>query len=335
MMIDAAATTIDDAPGPTGGLPLGTATVTQPSVACPAGAPAGATCKDLQISCPGVPDLDVLIADSEPTGAPLGTIVAHDGGAGTGLYNGNTGKPGVGFAQSMTAKGYRFVQVAWATDWASTGHGIKTAGCRPATLFRWIFDNVHGGSRTTGFCAMTASGGTAAALYSIAAYGLKDIWDYLQLAAGPTPARIDYGCEPSLYTGGTRDLCPLLTNAPWQYKLPSSSILSIADGWEGTQSCGSASPPAADVATWANDSLISPTADLDYPQTTMTFWHCATTPNMSTGQSTFFIDQVHPKNDPVEVNCYSGTCQAEEVFEDSGAFDLAVQEMASNCVPNH
>ncbi|HEV7556639.1 MAG TPA: hypothetical protein VGO00_14340, partial [Kofleriaceae bacterium] len=135
-------------------LPLGTATVTQASVTCGHGAAAGAACMNLKVSCPGIPDVTVMLANSKPVGTSKGTIVAHDGGSGTAFYNGNTGDLSRGFAQSLTAKGFRFVQLAWTTDWASTGKGIKTAGCRPATLFRWIFDNIHDGSRTTSFCGM-------------------------------------------------------------------------------------------------------------------------------------------------------------------------------------
>jgi hypothetical protein len=318
------------------GLPLGTLTVTNSMSTCPPHAAPGAACMTANVMCTGEPDIAVTIADVEPTGTPIGTVVAHDGGTGTGYYNGNTGTANA-FSKSLTAKGYRYVQVAWAADWATTGKGIKQAGCRPATVFRWIFDNIHGGSKTAGFCGMGASGGTAAMLYSIASYGLKDVWDYLQLAAGPTPARIDYGCNPSSYTAGARNLCPQLTDAPWQYNhvaTGSSSIVSIVNGWEGTSSCDNPSPPAADIATWSSDSLVSSSSDLNYPQTTMSFWYCVTDPNMSTGQGSFFVDQVHPKNS-AEVNCYAGSCQDEEVFQDTTAFDLAVTDMTNNCVPNH
>jgi hypothetical protein len=80
--------------------------------------------------------------------------------------------------------------------------------------------------------------------------------------------------------------------------------------------------------------LLSPGDDLDYPQTSMSFWYCVLTPNMSTGQGAFFVNQVHPKNTP-SANCYSGVCQIEEVFMDSSAFDAAVTEMTTSCVPNH
>jgi hypothetical protein len=289
------------------------------------------------VSCAGEPDLDLTIADVEPTGTAVGTVVAHDGGAGTGFYNGNTTVAG-GFSKALTAKHYRFVQLAWAGDWASTGMGIKKAGCRPATAFRWVFDHLHGGSQTAGFCGTGSSGGTAALLYSVAAYGLKDIWDHLQLAAGPTPARIDYGCDPTSYAGGARDLCPLLPNARWKYNYVatgSSSVVPIVDGWEGTTTCDSASPPASNVSTWASDSLVSPSDDLSYAQTTMSFWYCVSTPNMSTGQGSFYIEQAHPKNEPVAANCYSGVCQGEEVFEDTTAFAAAIDDMTTHCVPNH
>jgi hypothetical protein len=318
---------------------LGTLTVNMTLPTCPPGAARGAKCTSVTVSCPGLPDIGATIADVEPPGgAPRGTVVAHEGGTGIGYFNGNTGNPDAGFSESFTAANLRYVQVAWGSDWASTGTGIKAAACRPATAFRWIFDNIHGGIHTKAFCGTGSSGGTAALLYSITAYGLKDIWDYLALAAGPTPSRIDYGCDPSLYDGGSRDLCPLLTNAPWSYSYVgpgSSSIVQIANGWEGTKTCGAASPPQADIATWARDGLVSPGDDFTYPQTAMTFWYCVTAPNQSTGESTFYIEQVQPMNSPPPVNCYSGTCQGEEVFEDPSAFNAAVSDMTTLCMPNH
>src|SRR5271163_1614907 len=68
--------------GSTTGLPLGTVTVTQASVACGKDAAPGAKCEALSVACPGIPDLAVTIADVEPAGgATMGTIVSHDGGS--------------------------------------------------------------------------------------------------------------------------------------------------------------------------------------------------------------------------------------------------------------
>jgi hypothetical protein len=313
-------------------LPLGTLTVTDSGVQCLGGAGVGASCMNVKVSCPGLPDLFGMIAVAEPTGSARGTIVTHTGGSGVGFFA--AGAAGKGTEQALTKAGYRFVQLSWDTDWASTGD-IKKAACRPATVFQWVFDNVHGGSRSTGFCGIGSSGGTAALSYSLAAYGMKGSFDYAMLLAGPTPARIDYGCDPSSYTGGPRSLCPLLTNAPWMY---TPGVQSIADGWTGTHTCGGAAG-AGDIAAWQADQLLSAGDDFDYPQTGLSFWYCVSTPNESTGQATFFIDQVHPRNVP-DVNCYAGPvdaggCENEYVLQDSAAFAAAMSEMEASCVPHH
>jgi hypothetical protein len=316
-------------------LPLGTLSVTDPSATCTGSPGEGATCMTVSVSCPGISTIDATIAVIEPSGgSPAGTIVAHAGGAGTGYFNG--GPEGKGFAAAYTAKSFRFVQIAWANDWASGVGSIKSAACRPATAFQWIFDNVHGKSTTKGFCGTGTSGGSAALSYSLAAYGMKSVWDYMLLGAGPAPARIDYGCDPSLYKGPARDLCAGLPSAPFAY-VP--GVATIADGWEGTSSCGKPAS-SSDIAKWSADSVAAPGADFDYPQTGASFWFCLTTPNETTGQGTFLIDQLHTQSGTPDVHCYGGSpapspCQNEYVFEDPNAFNAAVDDMTTKCVPNH
>jgi hypothetical protein len=50
------------------------------------------------------------------------------------------------------------VQLAWTTEWEDTGGGLRAPPARGATVFKYVFDNVQAGDRTTGFCAQ----GTAA-----------------------------------------------------------------------------------------------------------------------------------------------------------------------------
>ncbi len=327
------------APAPDSGataLPLGTLSVTNPSVSCPPGVGAmGASCMSVTVSCPMAPDIDATIAVALPAGTAKGTIVGHAGGAGTGWFAG--GPEGKGFGVAYPEAGFRFVQIAWQNDWASGTGSIKAAACRPATAFRWMFDHIHGGSTTTGFCGTGTSGGSAAMSYSLTAYGLSDVWDYMLLGAGPAPARIDYGCDPSLYTGPARDLCPELTNAPYAY-VP--GVAKIADGWEGTMSCGLSGASSADIAKWASDSVAFPGADLTYPKTGMSFWFCTSMPNETTGQGSFLIDALKPKNVTPDVHCYGGPtspspCTNEYVFQDPKAQSAAVTEMTANCVANH
>ncbi|HUB05651.1 MAG TPA: hypothetical protein VMB50_01550 [Myxococcales bacterium] len=347
-----AACTIDD-----GGVVVvdaGSATVLSQGGLCDAGAGVAgvAQCTTLDVSCPGLPDMQATIADLEPpVGTPLaGTIVTHTGGSGKGFFS--DGPAGEGFDRLYPQAGFRYVQLSWSGDWASTGTGIKAAACRPATAFQWIFENVHGGSHALPFCGTGSSGGAAAFLYALTTYGLKADFDYLVLAAGPTPARMDYGCDPSLYQGSGPSLCPgqpaALDPAPFsysgsQYGYTYGAVDSVADGWEGGTGCGQ-NPTAQQLAEYAGDQLLSPGDDLCYPQTGISWWFCASAPgsapNESTGQATFFIDEVQPAAPP-DVHCYAGdggthgVCYEEYVFQDPGARAAAAAEMEAKCVPRH
>jgi hypothetical protein len=291
---------------------------------CPVGAAAGATCIAIDVSCSGIPDLTATVATANPSGTAKGTIILMSGNTGTTLFNS-------GFASPYLKGGFRVVQLAWASDWEDTGGvGLKSAACRPATFFLWVFNGAHKGSRTAGFCAQGNSGGGIEVAYSLAEYGLADYFDYLVLSSGPGFARIDYGCDPPLYTGGPLNLCPLLQNAPYAFTKGMQ-----VDKYEGTNSCATSNPPQSDINKWAADSIISDGATYSYPKTDMSWYFCTTPPVInSTGEGEFYISQVTPKS-PADVNCYSGFCQGEGVWQDPNAFSMTQSEMLSKCVPNH
>ena len=306
-------------------LQTGTVTFLGP-VTCPSGAASGATCKSITVSCPGLPDINATLGAALPTGAAKGTIILVSGGPGTKFFNS-------GFADVYLNDGFNVSQLAWASDWAdANGAGVKSAACRPATVFKTVFNTVQLGSRTTGFCGQGISGGSAALSYSLAHYGLSDFFDYVVLAAGPGVSRMDYGCDKSLYTGGPLNLCPLLPNAIFNY-----GSGKLVNTWEHTTTCTSKNPLPSDISRWTADSLISTGANYSYPQTGMSWFFCATPPagGGSTGQGSFFISQVVPKNAPPDVNCYSGVCQGEAVWQDPSAFSTTESEMLAQCVPNH
>lgn len=293
------------------------------SATCLSGAPAGATCRSIQVSCSGIPDLNATLGTTLPSGTPKGTILLVSGHGGTTFFDS-------GFANTYLTDGYRVVQLAWASDWEDTGGvGLKSAACRPATVFKSVFTTVHKGSRTAGFCGQGTSGGGAALAYSLVHYGIADYFDYVVIAAGPGVSRMDYGCDKPLYTGPKLNLCPLLTDAPFTYTDGSKF-----NNWEGTTTCATRNPPQADIDKWAGDSLVSSGATYSYPKTSMSWFFCVTKPNNSTGQGKFLIDQVLPRT-PADVNCYSGICTGEAVWQDAGAFDTTHSEMLSKCVPNH
>jgi hypothetical protein len=295
------------------------------SATCPAGAAKGATCQSISVSCPAIPDLKATMATTLPAATPLGTIVMHDSSGGTGMFN-------HGFADDYVADGYRAVQIAWASDWELTGGvGLKAAACRPATFYQFVFTNVHHSSRTTGFCGQGHSAGSATMAFAVAHYGLAGIFDYILLSGGPAVSRMDYGCDPSLYTGPPRDLCSLDTTARYNYGNGSKM-----NQWENTTTCAKPNPPQTDINKWASDSVVSSGATYAYSQTGMSWYFCVTPPvNESGGQATFFIDDVMPKNNPPDVSCYSGVCTGELVWQDPAAFSAMHSEMLSQCVANH
>lgn len=311
-----------------GASPLGSVRMNG-STACAWGAVSAASCKSYTVSCPGVSDIDVTLASRIPTGIPKGTIIFASGGAGSGFLN-------VG-AEDYVRHGFRVVQVGWAGNWAQTnGAGLKAAACRPATIFMYVFQSaaLHNSSRTTGFCGQGSSGGGAQLAYSLTQYGLADYFDHLVIAAGPAVARLDYGCDPPLYTASRPRLCPLLPDAPFVY---TSQVQRFVNRWEHTSTCGSSNPPMSDISKWQADSVVAPGAKFSYPKTSISWFFCVSpaTANESTGQGYFLIDAVIPKNNPPDVNCYSGVCSGEQVWRDPKALAATESNMMSQCVPNH
>jgi hypothetical protein len=121
---------------------LGTVSSVVSGAACLSGAPMRAACTMMTVSCPGVEDIAVNLAVTEPyNGSAHGTVFTHAGGGGN-FYEGSN-------VQGYLQNGLRTAQVAWATPWEATASsGILAAACRPATVLQWIFDNVHGHSRS-------------------------------------------------------------------------------------------------------------------------------------------------------------------------------------------
>jgi hypothetical protein len=303
----------------------GTVTVNG-SAACVAGAATAAACTSLTVACSGIPNVNAILAISRPSGTPKGTIVFTSGGAGSVFLPSG--------ADDYVGDGFLVVQVAWATDWADSGVGLTAAACRPATLFEYIFKTYQESSRSTGFCGQGSSGGGAQLMYSMTQYGLGDYFDHLVIAAGPATARLDYGCDSSLHPGAPPNLCPLLTDAPFKY---STQVQGFVNRWEGTSTCGNSNPPATDVSKWAADSTVTSNAQYSYPNTTISWFFCVNpgTVNESTGQGSFLIDAVNPKNGPPSVSCYSGGCTGEQVWANASALTDTESNMVDECVPNH
>jgi hypothetical protein len=311
-----------DLPDAASAVTLGTvSTVTD--TACPGGLPQGSACKHVIVrGCPAIEaeELGATVAIVETTATLRGTIAHFKGGGGEGLET-------IGL-DPYRAAGFRQVFVSWDADWEQTAsHGIKTAGCRPATLLRWIFDVPHGGVRDAAFCGQGKSGGSAQLGYALAHYGGGEILDYVNEFAGPPFARIDLGCD------GDAPATTTICGDEVTMRLPDK-----VGAWEnlpGGLMCGSTNVPAAELARWRDDS-IAYGGVYDHPRTHVEFFDCTYMAPAVTGMSKLYYDQIAAV-DPSRAgyHCYrqADGCRGESLGD--AGYAEAIQSMIDGCVPRH
>jgi hypothetical protein len=340
---DAGIVAIDS--GPTLILDAGTV-VDDGGVTCPlpdSGVPRGAVCSRLIVQCPGLPDLAVTTAVTEPAGATNGTIVIHGPGPGNHYYNPNDTPEGGALTSLLLDAGFRTVQLAWDDTWwgplqpDDAGSSILQDACRPAALFQWAFATPHGGHRDAGFCGLGSSAGSGAFSYALSHYGESSFLDFVLLVAGPPFGRIDIGCEPG-FDAGTIRLCACqasqLADAPYHYG-GAQTVVGEGEGTPGV--CGLGDAGATTISHWQSDSVVSAGGDYSYPHTPVDFWYCANAPNETTGLGSFFYDQISTTK---RIHCVidggqGGWCTGENVFQDNGAFVSILSSLETNCVARH
>ena len=302
---------------------LGTVTAAA-SIPCPAGAAGGASCSRLNVSCPRLDGLGVVVAVSEPAASARATVLLHDNLGGVAFFD-------AGFVDAYHAASFRVVQAQWASDWEQSDVGIKHAACRYATLVEWTFANIHGADRTRGFCAQSWGGGSGGLAYSLTHYRMGDVLDAITVSAGPPFARIDLGCDPGT---APRAVCAPLSSVPVAY---SGGVLSIISEWEVAPTCGSsAGAPLSEVARWQADSVLSPGATLAFPDTSFGAWYCINGADATLGQGATFLDQASFAE--ASVHCVSGgggggQCQGQAPWP--SALPDMVADLQTRCVPRH
>jgi hypothetical protein len=292
-------------------------------VTCPGGAAPGAACTDLLVTCPGLDDLHVVVAASEPAGGPANaTVLLHDNLGGTQFFD-------YGFVSAYQDAGFRIVQAEWESDWEQSAAGVKRAACRYATMLAWVYANVHQADRTRGFCAQSWGGGSGGLFFSLADYGAGDMLDAVTVSAGPPFARIDLGCNPA---SPPRAACPELPQVPVAY---SGGVLANISTWENAPSCGAAVASSTEVTRWADDSILSTGAVLSFPETSLAAWYCTNGFDATVGQGSMAFDQVATEQ---TVHCVAGgvdggTCDGENPWP--SALPDMVLDMTTRCVPRH
>jgi len=178
---------------------LGTATVTASNYDCPSGDPR--KCYELSISCEGIhEEVTVTLFVAEPLTSYKGTITFHSGAGGKGFWAPDDKPTAKQVLEDVNNSGFRTVEVKWGNNGWLAGseqnrEGITKLGCRPATVLKWIHDNLYEQNNgTEAFCATGNSGGSVQISLSMLNYGMDKYLDLIVPTAGPGVGRIDLGC---------------------------------------------------------------------------------------------------------------------------------------------
>jgi hypothetical protein len=158
---------------------------------------ADSTCYELRVTCPEVAaPARARLKVAEKGKSPRGTILFTSGGLGTDWYEGAGETSRI--LKDVAAAGFRTVQLQWVDSWlfGSPGkeEGHARLACRPATVARWVRDQLHGPGESRVFCATGHSGGAAQIAYMLSHYGLDTILSAVVPTGGPPMGRIDRGC---------------------------------------------------------------------------------------------------------------------------------------------
>ena len=163
----------------------------------------GYDCYELEVISPQLVETDkVLIKVGEPvTSVSRGTIMFLSGGNGTALWaGGNRSEDARRILEELRDAGFRTVQFKWERGWlkgaSGQSEGPARLASRPATVIRWVYDNLHQQDDDCAFCATGHSGGSMQISYTLAQYGQADIFDAVLLSGGPPLGRLDLGLIP-------------------------------------------------------------------------------------------------------------------------------------------
>jgi hypothetical protein len=245
----------------------------------------------VDITCPGVAGVArATLRVGDPAAQERGTILFFSGGLGTVAWT-DMGADAVRVLDELRDGGYRTVQIVWTSGWlvgdATLREGQGKLACRPATIARWVFDNLHQPSDSTAYCATGQSGGAGQLSYLVSQYGLADLFAAVLPTGGPPFGRIDRGC--------IRD--NQADSAAW-YDVAGAGV--IDRGFGAAPGAGPCSEQATDFrARFAEASVAFGDWDYVYPGTMVWFLHGALDDTNGPEQGDLFRDRLIQASSPL------------------------------------
>jgi hypothetical protein len=235
--------------------PLGTFTAGPGNTA---DCPAGFTCNDFKVVCPGIANAKGTIADQKPTVTATRLVVLLSAGGGN-IWWSAIGDPALvsPFLQSLLDNGTEIIQIKWSTPWEAAPSGVsygqEAVGCRPATAINWL----HSNYATPKFVVAGSSGGASQLGYAITSYGLAAVIDNAIFVSGPPMAAISKGC---------------LNQSGYSYNLDNARRIDSSYGYNNGVPPGPCELHDATFAdTWIANSVETGGASYLYPTTIVNF----------------------------------------------------------------
>jgi hypothetical protein len=101
---------------------------------------------------------------------------------------------------NLQVDGFQTVQIRWdeGKAWYKSKNGVvegqANLACRSASVARWVYSYFHHDNSSQPYCGVGHSNGASQMSFSLAQYGLFDVFSAVILESGPNFSRIDYSC---------------------------------------------------------------------------------------------------------------------------------------------
>jgi hypothetical protein len=248
--------------------------VTAAQVTCPTTGLGGASCYSLNITCPNITDYTAYVKIITPSN-PMGTIIFTTGGDGNSLYE--EFKYGAVAIQNVVAANFEAVQLTFGAPFSNgpgwehnvNGKGVRAAACRYAMVAQWVSQQKPG----IPLCATGNSAGGQNISEGLAHYNLGNYLTFAEITSGPPFNRVDWAC---------------IDNVPAAVEYCSGADVGMSVGKKNAENfidpaypgpwCSSSMPPTQSTQyqqQFLSDSVTSPDAVLNYPNTNIRFLYGA------------------------------------------------------------
>jgi hypothetical protein len=302
-------------------------TIQSSSIACQGYANGGA-CFALIVSCPQLPDYTAYLKILNPIITARGMAIFVTGGSTTDLLELLTYGPVV--TQQLLKSGYRIAEITYGAPFNSAelgwetnanGAGVRAAACRFATVQQWVHDNFLDAG--TPLCAAGNSAGAELIGQSLAHYGAAGILSFAELSSGPPYGQLPYACENTQ---------PIVTSPCSGVRsglgvAPGTAMKFIDPAYPGAW-CSSSYSTHSKLhdAQFVNDSIVSPDAVLNYPNTFVNFLFGQLDTTSAIRQGLLYEAAI---TSPTATVCLAGVTH--EIEDSLGGAKQVAADMIANC----